>query len=252
MMDNYNTSDSGISIDLSAFYDNEQSQWNFNRNFTNIVGDTWWYNTWDGIPAPTCFDDLFTLGEIPTETIFGILHEQHSYNSTGLEEYFETNDEAMDELIGNYSFPDDLSEFTAMLDNYNIPHTKLFERTTSRGYSQGDYVEVFLPISIRESYGLADDVELVEHCQTDIDHLLWDSPMSVRITINDEEYISETFDGQYENYHYPANERNDSNHLVWNEQTFIAEVLSNFHELNQTILRAELEGIVPSELAYSY
>ena len=245
-MNNYNQSDTGLSIEVSVVYDNEQSQYNFNENFTNIVGDTWWYGTWDGIPTPTDFTDLFTLGDISFKLAEEILHE---YNSD-LSEYFDNTEDIVTELIGNHSFPDNLADFVEMLEDYDVPHTKLFERTISQGYSQGDEVEVFLPLTIRDSYGLADGIDLVQHCQQDIDSFLWDSPLIARCTINDEEFYSDTYDGQYLIYHYPVAERTKYNHLEWNKDTFIQEVLTNFPEVNQVLLKSELVGLVPDEPEY--
>lgn len=231
-MNNYDQSSAGVSIDLTVRYDNEQSQWNFNDTFTNIVGDTWWFKSWEGIPAPTCFDDLFTIKVSELQVSLSILSEQHCYNNDLTEEDFDKY-EAWDEVLGNYSFPSDLSDFVDMLDNYDIEHTKLFELTTSSGYSQGDYVEVFIPNNIRDIYGIPNDIALVDNLQEDIDHLLWDSPLSVRITINNEEYYSDKFDGQY---------------IEFNKDIFINEVLTAFDgEVDMDILKSELLDLVPDE-----
>ena len=236
-MNNFDESSSGINIEAFVYYDNEQSQRNFNDNFTNIVGDTYWYKTYDGIPKPECFEDLFTIEPPELQASLDILNEQFYYNNDLTEDDFD-KDRAWEEVMGNFSFPNDLSDFVEMLESYDIKHTKSFERTTSRGPCQGDYVEIFIPLQIRENYGLADNVDLVDNVQEDINHFLWDSPLVVRVTVNDEEYYSELFDGGYDEY---------------DMDEFIEEILNYFvnDELDMELLQSELEGLLPTEPNYN-
>ena len=236
-MNNFDESSSGINIEAFVYYDNGQSQWRFEKNFTHIVGDTYWYKTYDGIPKPECFEDLFTIEQPELQTSLDILHEQFYYNNDLTEDDFD-KDRAWEEVIGNFSFPKDLSDFVEMLENYDINHTKSFERTVSHGYSQSDSAEIFVPIKIRENYGLADEDDLIGNVKEDIDHFLWDSPLVVRITINEEEYCSDLFDSGYDEY---------------DMDEFIKEILNYFVNdgLDMELLQSELEGLLPDEPSYN-
>ena len=233
-MNNYNCNNKGINIELFVHYDNEQSLWNFNDNFKNIKDDVYWYSTWDGIPVPDCFNDLYDITEPDRETSYEILIDELHYDSDSISDCEFNKSTAWDEVFNDYSFPLDLDDFNNMLESYGVTYDKLYETVYSRGYSQGDYVEVLVPTQIRKNYGLKDDVDLAEHVQEDVDHFLWDSPLFCRITINDEEYYSETFDGMYTEF---------------DKNIFIDEILEDYKDdgLDMELLKEELVSLVPDE-----
>ena len=238
MANNFNCNSRGLAIELFVQYDNESSQWMFDENFTHIKDDIYWYNTWDGITSPDSFSDLYKITEPDKETSYEILVDNFNYDLEELEEDNWNSTESWKEVISNYSFPIDLDDFNNMINGYYIEYKSLYEIVYSRGYSQGDYAEIFVPIELREVYGLADDVDLVDNVKEDIDHFLWDSPLYCRITINDREYYSETFDGSYE---------------YFNRDMFIKEILAEYKDdgLDINLLKEELDILVPDEPIYN-
>ena len=234
MANNFNCNSRGLAIELFVQYDNDQSQQMFDENFTHIKDNIYWYDTWNSIQSPDSFSDLYEIIEPNKEISYEILINNFNYDLEELEEDNWEKDRIWEEVIDNYSFPENLDYFIEMINDYHITHTALYEVVYSRGYSQGDYAEIFVPIELREVYGLADDVDLVDNVKEDIDHFLWDSPLYCRITINDREYYSETFDGSYE---------------YFNRNIFIKEILAEYKDdgLDMDLLKEELEILVPDE-----
>ena len=234
MANNFNCNSRGLAIELFVQYDNESSQWIFDDNFTHIKNDTYWYSTWNNIQAPDCFYDLYDITEPDKETSYEILVDNFNYDLEELEEDNWDKDRILEEVMDNYSFPEDLDDFNDMLNYNNITYDKLYEIVYSRGYCQGDAVTVLISTKLRNVYGLADDVDLVDNVQEDINHFLWDSPLYCRITINDREYYSETFDGSYE---------------YFDRDIFIKEILEEYKDdgLDMDLLKEELKRLIPDE-----
>lgn len=234
MANNFDCNSRGLAIELFIQYDTDQSQQMFDENFTHIKDDIYWYNTWDCIISPDSFSDLYKITEPDKETSYEILINNFNYDLECLKEDDWDKDKIWEEVINNYSFPEDLDDFNNMINGYNITHKSLYEIVYSRGYCQSDYSEILISTKLRETYGLSDDVDLVDNVKEDIDHFLWDSPLYCRVTINDKEYYSETFDGSYE---------------YFNRDIFIKEILEEYKDdgLDMDLLKEELEILVPNE-----
>lgn len=234
-MNNYNCSTSGISIGIDTFYDGDMGRINWQENFERYYGDSTYINTYTNEKI-VHFDDMVQINDYTgaRECLFDHFLYEDAF------EDFDSDEDALAEIQANYEYPKDLEVYLETLEYYNIKYEKLYFEVVTKGYSQGDYAEVLILNSIREAYGIKDDVDLENHFQQDIDSMFWDAPITARATINDEEFYSETFDGMYEIY----GERQ------WDSGVFIEEVIDSFPNLDEELLRKELTAIVPDELKY--
>ena len=230
-MNNFNISNTGISIELTLNYNNEQGGWNCDDNFTSLGDSLQFYSTWLDIDKPIEFSDLYTVKPKSVNELTEALDDYDEWE-------FDNLDDAVAEFDARFSFPADMEDYEQTLDSAGIVYTKKFEEVISRGNSQGDYQKVIIPLALREGYGLKDDINLSETCKGDIDDLLWNAPLSCRIIVNGEDYLSEDFDGQY---------------ISFDKTTFINEVMDAYEDsgINMTILKQELVDLVPDEPEYT-
>ena len=99
-------------------------------------------------------------------------------------------DSLIDDMVNNMHYNDfDFSKIDA-LNAINgvevIFHDEGFEVINTRGYSQGDFAQVIVPIAALERvWGNKPDLDATEK---EIHHLLWDAPARVKLQINWEDY----------------------------------------------------------------
>ena len=123
-------------------------------------------------------------------------------NLTGYEEIRDclhyigtTSDTLYDVMLGGteYLGHDSIEEF--LKDNFEPKFVTL----ESRGYSQGDYSEVIIPASVLKEFPDHTLETIGSFLQEEIDHLLWDAPVSCRVEIdNTELYLEDLLSDRYE------------------------------------------------------
>jgi hypothetical protein len=239
-MNNYDKSSSGINIDLVACYVGDAARGNWGENFAELEGLGYWYTAYNQVPVPTELRDFIT---IKPQSIGQLIEDLNGIGDSWYEnEDFEDLDSAISEVFLSYSHLGDLQDLIKILVTSGIPYTKRYIKIVTKGCSQGDIHDVYYnPTKLRELWGTPisySDESLLESGY--VDNLFWDYPMFVRITINDEEFYSEKFDGQYEQW----------NKLGWCKETFIEECLTHYTELNKKVLKEQLGIVVPDELEY--
>lgn len=196
-MNNFNQSSTGLNIELDISRDTELSRFWFEDSFTvlNQDGFSLLNNRYRGvniyayqmpdfelfnldnwnIPAKSVLLDLITnklfngcTGSLNTET-----KDQFGKTSAKL-----TKGELLEFIAGTYE--PDYQDF--IIENFKPK----FGVVASRGYCQGDYVEVIYDKSEFEK-------------EPDFDNEIWNTPIYARLTINDEEfYIDQEMKDLYE------------------------------------------------------
>ena len=164
------------------------------ENIKHLRGDTYIYVDWGNVAMPESLEDLFEI--LPQNNkkrkLIQFLREYSNYYPSY--EYFASFENVVEHIFNEY-FSSDMKDFVRNFTNFGIEVTPKFDRYVSRGYSQGDACEIFVPHSLREVWGLADDAEvLTKDLQKQIDHYLWDSEIYGTIDISFEyEVKRETF-----------------------------------------------------------
>lgn len=198
-MNNFNTSTTGLNVELGCFRDTDLSSFWFEDSFTCVSRDSFSLLN-DGYRGVNIFVyqspdfELFNLDnwKVPTKIK---LHDlmlnklfngcTGTFNTEAKDQYDKlsyklTQAELLEFLSCTYE--PDYHEF--IIRNFEPK----FKIVSSRGYCQGDYAEV---IYILDEVG---DTE-----ELDFDNELWNTPVYCRLTVNDEEfYIDSEMKDQYE------------------------------------------------------
>ena len=196
-MNNFNTNDKGISVDLYVNCDSYISRMEWDENFETVVEPQ---NRTYGLYQYTGYDnDIEIMGMndlkgIHPKTLKRDLLEYAL--SVDWNYYSKTEVRAMnkEELINLIESDDDfeymdLHEWEELMSNSNIG-INLDDYTIykTRGYSQGDYAQVVIH-----------DSQQFEGLEKYIDNLFWDQPILARGEVNGEEfYIDEHMEDRYE------------------------------------------------------
>ena len=165
----------------------------YQENIKHLRGDTYIYVDWGNVAMPESLEDLFEILPQNNKKRKLIQFLKDGYYNPNYEDF--TSFENVVECIFNEYSLKDMKDFVRNLFEFGIEVTPKFDHYISRGYCQGDACEIFVPHSLREVWGLADDAEvLTKDLQKQIDHYLWDAEIYGTIDINFEyEVKRETF-----------------------------------------------------------
>ena len=231
LVNNFNESSTGINIEGTFFYDSILSQAWFDENFERLIKDEFIYNPCEQIDTTISF------------TVKGLKEDLVEYLND-VEGDFDWIKESKSDLLDEVINQNDINLFNynevkATLKDYNIeliPNTEI-KSIVTKGYSQGDYAEVFyLPERLKELWGNnVNESEL----EKEIDHLFWDTPIYGKLKVNGTDFYYE-FD-PYE----------------WEREKFIGEVIEYFNKIKETepidieLLKHELERVIPQKIDYN-
>lgn len=206
MSNNFNTSTDGVDIEVQVFLDTFMSQNDYAENFEVVQrghrGDAriLLYTEWGTYPKLDEAElkevnEKLTLKKNLLEVVLDDTDVEHWYTKT---EIRGMNKAELIEQVNLY-YLDDMSLDEAMewADDHSIfIKADGYEKMVSRGYSQGDYVEVLVPDECVNGGA--------EEMQKAIDNLLWDCPIVVSVTIDDE--LLEGYDLLNDSYRYERDE----------------------------------------------
>ena len=181
-------------LQITANFGYSDDNYYYQENIKHLRKDTYVYVDWGNIAEPESLEDLFEI--LPQNNkkrkLIQFLREYSNYYLSY--EDFKTFEDVVGHIFNEYSI-ETMKDFVNNLADFGIEVTPKFDRYISRGYSQGDAVEIFVPHSLRKVWGLGDDAEvLTKDLQKEIDHYLWDAEIYGTIDISFEyEVKRETF-----------------------------------------------------------
>lgn len=169
-----------------------QDSWGFYESFVNLRGDTFIYTAFGSIKAP---DTLRELYEIPTTNkkrkLIQFLREYSNYHLNYTE--FDCIENVICEIFDMYDIKT-IKDFVQDLVSFGIEVERKFERYVTRGYSQGDAYEIFIPHTLAKEFGIEVSELLDKGMMKQIDNLCWDSEIGGTFNISFEyEVKRETF-----------------------------------------------------------
>ncbi len=187
MKNNFNCNRDGLSIQADLRKDCDASQSNFEENIARIDGAKYFYTDWGNIGA-TQMSEMYVITDATRGGVIDAIieHMDEIENSVTRDELKKmTNKELRD-------------NFEQIFDNYDTDDENLFEidsenfeKHESKGYSQGDCVEVFIAKKkLVELWGVELDEESIKSVKDDIGHYFWDSPFSFNLTVDGEEVLT--------------------------------------------------------------
>lgn len=181
-------------LQINTNFGYSQDTYYCQENIKHLRGDTYIYVDWGNVAMPESLEDLFEI--LPQNNkkrkLIQFLREYSNYYLSY--EDFTSFENVVCRIFNEYSI-ETMKDFVRNLTDFGIEVTPKFDRYISRGYSQGDAIEILVPHSLRKVWGLADDVEvLTKDLQKEIDHYLWDLEIYGTIDISFEYKIKrETF-----------------------------------------------------------
>jgi len=214
---NFDKSGTGIDIQFSCFYDTYIASINFDESFTNISSgyrkvSKWFYTDYGNFEIPDVND--WKLYKIKKQDLINLMIDK-GYNYKGL-----NMQEMVDEL--SYNDNDWLNEF----------EMKDYTWLATCGYSQGDYAEILVHNDLIKQCG-------EKAVQASIDRLFWDCPVYLNITINENEYSTDSF--LFDEYEW------DRDNVVENAR----ELFNKVYPENAELIMEFLEGNLPEYPNYN-
>ena len=178
-----------INTNFGYSYDN----YCYQENIKHLRGDTYIYVDWGNVAMPESLEDLFEILPQNNKKRKLIQFLKDGYYNPSYED-FTSFENVVCHIFDEYSI-ETMKDFVRNLTEFGIEVTPKFDRYISRGYSQGDACEIFVPHSLRKVWGLDDNAEvLTKDLQKQIDHYLWDLEICGAFNLSFEyEVIRETF-----------------------------------------------------------
>jgi len=180
-MNNFDQSKSGINVSVRIYYDKELSQLDFNENFIPLENHFFLYTRYGELVSPSCENLCKHVRKI-TDLIYETVSNRKMNVAKKRLEKFGISDEIEEECKNNpydkrYIIFDYLQNYLEPEQYYDIVDREFdFSIVTVTGYSQGDYAKVLIPKEFKDT-----PTEFLQR-------LIFDTPISVDININDKEY----------------------------------------------------------------
>lgn len=200
-INNFNQSSTGINIEFCGSYDTWNMTRIFEDNFKFIQESHYNKNT---ILVYTDYGNLTEEIDFKNGKLKGLKKFMEAYyiehiSSCGFEG---SKQELMEEIIYNEGMEkfSDLEYFQEKLKEFDLEYKLNFDLEVfeCRGYSQGDYAEVYVNMTeLRKVSGNKN----IQVKKSYLENLLYKAPINTKITINDEEFdISDIFDKNLDEY----------------------------------------------------
>lgn len=246
-------------LQITSNFDYSQDNYCYQENIKHLRGDTYIYVDWGNVAMPESLEDLFEI--LPQNNkkrkLIQFLREYSNYYPSY--EDFTSFENVVCHIFNEYSI-ETMKDFVDNLTDFGIEVTPKFDRYVSRGYSQGDACEIFVPHSLRQVWGLDDNAEvLTKDLQKEIGHYLWDSEIYGTIDISfDYEVKRETFGDSIimnfdEEFEY-GEWGNDAFEFDLDVDGIINHIFIKTHfQLSETetqVLRKSLESLDQSDVKY--
>ena len=181
-------------LQINTDFSYSQDNYYYQENIKHLRKDTYIYVDWGNVAMPESLEDLFEILPQNNKKRKLIQYIKEFVDYYPNYEDFSTFSNVVCHIFNEYSLFD-IKDFVRNLTEFGIEVTPKFDRYISRGYSQGDAAEIFVPHSLRKVWGLADDAEiLTKDLQKEIDHYLWDAEIYGTLGISFEHEVNrETF-----------------------------------------------------------
>ena len=180
-------------LQITSNFGYSQDNYCYQENIKHLRKDTYIYVDWGNVAMPESLEDLFEILPQNNKKRKLIQFLKDGYYTPNYED-FKTFEGVVESIFNEYSI-ETMKDFVNNLADFGIEVTPKFDHYISRGYSQGDACEIFVPHSLRKVWGLDDNAEvLTRNLQKQIDHYLWDSEIYGTFNISFEyEVKRETF-----------------------------------------------------------
>jgi hypothetical protein len=234
MTNNFNTSSTGINVKVSIEFDANMAQISWEENFKHVNDGKFAYIDFGNLSG-----DMPEIQPLPRQKgkIIDAICGKDDFWLTKAEMQKEyTQEEIVDEISDYFWNKEEVLEFFEEHDiKTNVDDMAEISIT---GYAQGDRATIL--VNTKE-FKKVSGAEFNEDDYTEyFTDLFYSQPLYARATVNDEEYYSEKFDGQYVEF--------DKEEYI---SELIANILTDNTEIDESVLQDELEKIVPDYPEYN-
>ena len=203
-MNNFDSSTSGVNLELSVCWDNDLSRMYFDENFQRLDNDTFLFIDSGNFSDDFDFTDLdnYDLKSITNKNLLANIRCSFYGDSDDLKDdslvYFnkypkQLNKSELIELVEN-AFPYDYKEF--LTDNFK-PN---FESLTVTGVCQGDQATVIFTYEDMKEYNFENREKFIDMMQEYFENIFYNAPLYCRLTIDnniDDFYLDDFQKDQY-------------------------------------------------------
>ena len=171
-----------LNVETNLCYFNDSYM--FDENFERLRGDTYVYIDFGNIKMPESLEDLYEISTTNKKRkLIQFIREYSNYTPDYYK--YDCTENVIAEIFEMYSI-NSIKDFIYDLEKFGIEFERKFDRYVSKGYSQGDAYEIFIPYQLAEVWGCT--MEEFEKQLPDlhkmIDHYCWDSEISGQINIS--------------------------------------------------------------------
>lgn len=230
--------------DISVYLDGDMNRNDFNENIVEVKGEDYTHLYIDNgnLSNEVCYDIL------PRQKgkVINLLLEEELTDYTAKELSAMPTDTVYEHLTSCYSVysgSEDIDTFLELCSTHNIKTERdNYLEIEVIGYSQGDRATVLVnKVEALKVWG-SEDIDESDLKDT-LTNYFYDTPSCVRIMILGTEYISERFDGRYQNFQDKDN---------YDKDEFIEELKEYFKDEIEDLefFEEQLEDYLPSELQH--
>lgn len=200
-MNNFDTSSSGLNIELRASYDLDMSRFYFEEAFFTIKEDSKDQLVYsEGNYSDFEKEYTFTVKELKGAMIDQLCWANYALSDLRADIKDYTGDSwskvKKADLIDYMQKDWDSNQWNEFCEKAGFKAN--FDTVISRGYSQGDYKEVIIPHKFWECVGIKKPECVQSNLGETIGNLLWGCPVYCRFTVNGEEfYIDQELPDSY-------------------------------------------------------
>lgn len=170
-----------LRVETNLFY--YQDDYICKENIKHLRGDTYYYADWGNL-AITDLSDLYEISTTNKKRkLIQFLKQVHYYDA-GEFGWAKHIEDVISEIMNTYSI-ETIKDFIYDLEKFGIEVTRKFERYVSRGHSQGDAYEIFIPHQLMGVWGCNEEgfEKQLPSLKQDIDNMCWNSEISGQITV---------------------------------------------------------------------
>jgi hypothetical protein len=186
---NFDSSSSGLNIELSIFRDTDRSQLEFDESFTRLEDGLFVFTEFGNVSDNFSFSDAsnyrFTVKELRQAI-------KKDYDTELSQHYFSKPFSKLTK-VELLEFLDCLSyDSSEVAEFFQTNFTSLYDTLATRGHCQRDYAEVIISPAYKahladngQSWG---NPEVKTSIKTEIGHLFWDAPIHAMLFIGENEF----------------------------------------------------------------
>lgn len=242
MKNNFDQNSKGLNIEAHVSYDNGMAYYHYKESMQSLgnsrrdISDQWFIEC-GNFPAIDDIEFKFTDNNKTLKA--WILSNVDEHTLRHFKKPYACKRDELIEILKEHFYDDEPNILNFQGDDFNGLKIGAFYKNkqididylVSTGYSQGDSCKVYFSRDLmRETWGV---VSSNNELKKTFDNILWDSPITGRVIINDIEYEYELDEYDFE------------------REEWIDQIMRDCDFNDKELLRSELESLIPESPEYN-